>query len=167
MVTRKYDFSRFGNTNATMLRIIFTALIALIATSFFFFTDAAAKCQESQNLPSQQFFVAFPPNSHEVSESERMRIARWVLAMNTKYPIQNWIDIIGSASRNEAAPDRLATKRAAATAKLVIDDGLINAPLQIKTQIYPVNSTTVSTSETREVTVQVSPGCLDNCCTGH
>ncbi|WP_164462810.1 MULTISPECIES: OmpA family protein [Burkholderia cepacia complex] len=150
-----------------MLRISITAPIALIATSFFFSTNAAAECQGSQNLPSQQFFVAFSPNSHEVSKSERIRIGRWVSAINSTHPVQNWIDIIGSASRNETDPDQLATKRASATAKVVIDDGLINAPLQIKTQIYPANSTTKSTPETREVTVQVSPGCLDNCCTGH
>ncbi|MBN3841689.1 hypothetical protein [Burkholderia sp. Ac-20349] len=149
------------------MKIFISALIAPIATSFFFSTYAAAECQGSQNLPSQQFFVAFSLDSHEVSKSERMRIGRWVSAMNAKYPIQNWIDIIGSASRNETGPDQLATKRASATAKVVIDDGLINAPLQIKTQIYPANSTTESTSDTREVTVQVSPGCLDNCCTGH
>ncbi|WP_420211248.1 hypothetical protein ACN8ZM_27040 [Burkholderia aenigmatica] len=149
------------------MKIFISALIAPITTSFFFSTNAAAECQGSQNLPSQQFFVAFSPDSHEVSKSERMRIGRWVSAMNAKYPIQNWIDIIGSASRNETGPDQLATKRASATAKVVIDDGLINAPLLIKTQIYPANSTTESTSDTREVTVQVSPGCLDNCCTGH
>ncbi|MBN3749910.1 OmpA family protein [Burkholderia sp. Se-20373] len=148
------------------MRIFISALIAPIATSFFFSTHAAAECQGSQNLPSQQFFVSFSPNSYEVSKSERMRIERWASTMNTKYPIQNWIDIIGSASGNEISPDQLATKRASATAKVVIDSGLTNAPLQIKTQIYPANSTTDSPSDTREVTVQVSPGCPDNCCTG-
>ncbi|WP_321857814.1 hypothetical protein [Burkholderia cenocepacia] len=149
------------------MRIFITALIAPIAASLLFLTNAAAECQGSQNLPSQQFFVAFPHNSHEISESEKIRIGRWVSAMNSDYPIQNWITIIGSASKIEAAPERLATKRASATAKVVIDNGLINAPLQIKTQIYPTSSAAASTSETREVTIQVSPGCLDDCCTGH
>ncbi|WP_431228120.1 hypothetical protein [Burkholderia contaminans] len=149
------------------MRISISALIVPIATSFFFPTNSAAECQGSQNLPSQQFFVAFSANSHEVSKSERIRIGRWVSEMNAKYPIQNWIDIIGSASKNEIDPDQLATKRASTTAKLIIDDGLINAPLQIKTQIYPANSTTESTPDAREVTVQVSPGCPDNCCPGH
>ncbi|OXI18587.1 OmpA family protein [Burkholderia sp. AU15512] len=149
------------------MRIFVSTLIAPIATLFFFSMNAAAECQGSQNLPSQQFFVTFSANSHEVSKSERMRIERWVSTMNAKYPIQNWIDIIGSASRNEIGADQLATKRASATAKVVIDGGLINAPLQIKTQIYPANSTTEPTSDAREVTVQVSPGCPDNCCTGH
>lgn len=155
------------NPNAPMLRIIITTLIAPVTTSFFFSAIAAAECQGSQSLPSHQLFVDFLPNSHEVSESDKKRIGKWVSATNSRYPIQNWIDIIGSASKSENTPNQLATKRASAVAKAVIDDGLINAPLQIKTQIYPVNSTTVSTSETREVTVQVSPGCPDNCCTGH
>jgi len=134
---------------------------------FLFSKNAAAECQGSQSLPSQQFFVAFSPNSHETSKSERLRIGRWISEVNSKYPIQNWIDIIGSASKNETTPDQLATKRASVVAKAVIDDGLINAPFQIKTQIYPANSTTEPTPETREVTVQVSPGCLNNCCAGH
>ncbi|WP_175819003.1 OmpA family protein [Burkholderia sp. BCC0419] len=149
------------------MRIFITALIAPIAASLLFSTNAAAECQGSQNLPSQQFFVAFPPNSHEISESEQIRIGQWISTMNSKHPIQKWIDVIGSASKNEDEPERLATKRASVTAKVVIDDGLINAPLQIKTQIYPANRTTESTSETHEVIVQVSPGCVDNCCTGH
>jgi len=149
------------------MRIFIMALITPIAASLLFPSNSAAECQGSQNLPSQQLFVSFSPNSHEVSESEKIRIGRWVSSINSNHPIQNWIDIIGSASKNETDPDRLATKRASATAKIVIDDGLINAPFQIKTQIYPANSTAESTSETREVTVQVSPGCPNNCCTGH
>lgn len=149
------------------MRVFITSLTVNIAASLLFPASSAAECQGSQNLPSQQFFVAFPHNSHEISESEQIRIGRWVSAMNSDYPIQNWITIIGSASKIEADPERLATMRASATAKVVIDDGLINAPFQIKTQIYPANSAAGSTSETREVTIQVSPGCLDNCCTGH
>ncbi|NTZ88796.1 hypothetical protein FCJ61_38890 [Burkholderia metallica] len=149
------------------MKKLITALIAPVAISLLFPTNSEAECQGSQNLPSQQFFVTFPPNSHEISESEQIRIGQWISTINSKHPIQNWIDIIGSASKNEDEPERLATKRASATAKVVIDDGLINAPLQIKKQIYPANRTTESTSETREVTIQVSPGCLDNCCTGH
>ncbi|MBR7979870.1 MULTISPECIES: OmpA family protein [Burkholderia cepacia complex] len=149
------------------MRIFITPLIVFVATSLILSANATAECQGPQNLPSRQFFVAFPANSHEISGSEATRIGQWVSTMNSRYPIQNWIDIIGSASKNEENPERLATKRASATAKLVIDDGLTNAPLQIKTQIYPASSTTGSTSETREVIVQVSPGCVDNCCTGH
>jgi outer membrane protein OmpA-like peptidoglycan-associated protein len=139
---------------------------SIFAVLFLFSTNSIAECQGSQNLPSRQFFVLFSPNSHEISESEKIRIEQWVSEINSKHPIQKWIDIIGSASENENTPDQLATKRASAVAKTVIDDGLINAPFQIKTQIYPASSTTESTPETREVTVQVSPGCLNNCCTG-
>ncbi|RQU38259.1 hypothetical protein DF142_22495 [Burkholderia cenocepacia] len=149
------------------MRIFITALIVFVTTSIILSANATAECQGPQNLPSRQFFVAFPANSHEISDSEATRIGQWISAMNSRHPVQNWIDIIGSASINEENPEQLATKRASVTAKLVIDDGLTNAPLQIKTQIYPASSTTGSTSETREVIVQVSPGCVDNCCTGH
>ncbi|RQR42244.1 MULTISPECIES: OmpA family protein [unclassified Burkholderia] len=149
------------------MRILITTLLATATVLLFFPTNATAECLGSQNLPSQQFFVSFSPNSHEIAASEKIRIGQWVSKINSKHPIQNWIDIIGSASKNETTPDQLATKRASAVAKVIIDDGLINAPFQIKTQIYPTNSATESTSETREVTVQVSPGCLNNCCTGH
>ncbi|WP_174948977.1 OmpA family protein [Burkholderia lata] len=148
------------------MRIFIPALIPLIVFSLFFSENSAAECQGSQNLPSQQLFVDFLPNSHEISESDRARIRRWVSTTNSRHPIQNWIDIIGSASRNESTPDQLATKRASAVAKAVIDDGLINAPFQIKTQIYPTNSAAEPSSETRSVTVQVSPGCPNNCCAG-
>ncbi|NIF42268.1 OmpA family protein [Burkholderia sp. Tr-862] len=140
---------------------------SLISTLFIFSTNATAECQGSQNLPSEQLFVAFSPKSHEITKSEQTRIEQWVSAINSKHPIQNWIYIIGSASKNETSPDKLATKRASMVTKAIIDDGLINAPFQIKTQIYPASGTAESTSETREVTVQVSPGCLDNCCTSH
>ncbi|WP_423761260.1 hypothetical protein [Burkholderia sp. NLJ2] len=149
------------------MRTFITASITVTAILLIFPKKSAAECQGPQNLPSQQLFVAFSPNSHKIIKSEQIRIGRWVSATNSNYPIQNWIYIIGSASKNETTPDQLATKRASEVAKIIIDDGLINAPFQIKTQIYPTDSTTESTSETREVTVQVSPGCLDNCCTGH
>ncbi|HDR9584718.1 TPA: OmpA family protein [Burkholderia stabilis] len=149
------------------MRIFITTLATAISGLLFFSADVTAECQASQNLPSQQLFVPFSLNSHEVTESEKIRIERWVSEINSKHPIQNWIYIIGSASKNETAPAQLATKRASEVTKTVIDDGLISAPFQIKTQIYPINSATESTSATREVTVQVSPGCLDNCCTDH
>jgi outer membrane protein OmpA-like peptidoglycan-associated protein len=149
------------------MNILIMVLVSIFSSLFFLSTDAIAECQGPQNLPSRQFFVAFSPNSHEITKSEKIRIEQWVSETNSNHPIQNWVDIIGSASNNETAPGQLATKRASAVAKAVIDDGLINAPFQIRTQIYPANSTTESTSETREVTVQVSPGCHNNCCTGH
>ncbi|WP_175732777.1 OmpA family protein [Burkholderia ambifaria] len=146
------------------MRIFISALVSILVI---FSANATAECQGSQNLPSQQLFVAFSPNSHEIAGSEQTRIGQWVSSINSRYPIQNWIYIIGSASKNETSPDKLATKRASMVAKAIIDDGLINAPLQIKTQIYPAGRTAESTPETREVTVQVSPGCPDNCCTSH
>ena len=149
------------------MNIAIVALPSIFAALSLFSTNSIAECHGSQNLPSRQFFVSFSSDSYEIRESEKIRIEQWVSEINSRHPIQKWIDIIGSASKNEITPDQLAKKRASAVAKTVIDDGLINAPFQIKTQIYPAGSTTESTPETREVTVQVSPGCLDNCCTGH
>ncbi|WP_081896688.1 MULTISPECIES: OmpA family protein [Burkholderia] len=149
------------------MMILITTLITAISGLLIFPADATAECQASQNLPSRQLFVPFSPNSHEITESEKIRIGRWVSEINSKHPIQNWIYIIGSASKNETTPTQLATKRASEVTKAIIDDGLINAPFQMKTQIYPISSAAESTSATREVTVQVSPGCLDNCCTDH
>ncbi|WP_322086410.1 OmpA family protein [Burkholderia sp. BCC1999] len=149
------------------MKIFITTLVIAISGLLIFPADATTECQASQNLPSQQLFVPFSPNSHEITESEKIRIERWVSEINSKHPIQSWIYIIGSASKNEAIPTQLAKKRASEVTKTIIDDGLINAPFQIKTQIYPINSASESTFATREVTVQVSPGCLDNCCTDH
>lgn len=147
------------------MRILATVSIASIVAAFLFAENVSAECQGSQNLPSHQFFVSFSDNSHEIHESERARIGRWISSMNSNYPIQNWIDIIGSASKTETSFDQLARKRASETAKVVIDNGLTNAPLQIKTQIYPANGTSEPSPDTREVIIQVSPGCPDNCCT--
>ncbi|WP_321789775.1 hypothetical protein [Burkholderia pyrrocinia] len=141
-------------------------LVTSIAASFFPSLNAAAECRGSQNLPSQQLFFAFAKNSYRIQGQEKNRLTQWISKMNSEYPIQNWIYVIGSASRNEVDPERLATKRAAAVTKIIIDAGLTNAPFQMKTQISPADSTAESSSETREVTVQVSPGCPNNCCDG-
>ncbi|RQT40352.1 OmpA family protein [Burkholderia contaminans] len=147
------------------MRILANVSIASIAASCLFSANVSAECQGSQNLPPQQFFIAFSKNSHEIPEAERAIIGRWISTINSNYPIQNWIDIIGSASKAETAFDQLSRKRASETAKVVIDNGLINAPLQIKTQIYPANGTSEPSPDSREVIVQVSPGCPGNCCT--
>ncbi|MBN3787574.1 OmpA family protein [Burkholderia sp. Ac-20353] len=146
---------------------IFTAILtAPIAALLSLSENTIAECQESQNQPTQQFFVAFESNSYQITPLEQKRLKQWVSEINSKYSIQNWTYIIGSASKNEIDPDQLAIKRASAVTKSIIDDGLIIAPFQIKTQIYPTNSTADASTETREVTVQVSPGCRNNCCTG-
>ncbi|NTX28446.1 hypothetical protein HT746_15115 [Burkholderia pyrrocinia] len=129
--------------------------------------DAVAKCQGSQNRPSRQFFVAFDENSDRISVTEANRLRKWASDMNSEYPIQNWIDVIGGASENEKESDRLAMRRAVAVAKDAIGDGLVRAPLQMNTQISPAGSVVETSAETREVIVQISPGCANNCCDGH
>ncbi len=55
-------------------------------------------------------------------------------------------------------------RRAVAVATEALEDGLVNAPLQIKTQVYPTGSPGQVHSDSREVIVEVSPGCPNNCC---
>ncbi|CAG9236376.1 conserved hypothetical protein [Paraburkholderia tropica] len=125
-----------------------------------------AECKGSQNLPSEQHQVAFKSNESDISQSERARLNDWITLVNSRYAIQNWITIIGSAADREQESKQLAMRRAVTVAQEALGDGLVNAPLQIKVQIYPVANTEPIDSESREVTVQLSPGCPDNCCDG-
>ncbi|WP_157664240.1 OmpA family protein, partial [Burkholderia ubonensis] len=106
-------------------------------------------------------------NGDQIVPSEEGRLRQWVSEINSRYPIQNWVFVIGSASKRETEPERLAMRRAVAVTKSIIDDGLVNAPFQMKIQVYPSEGAIESSSETREVTVQVSPGCPNNCCDGN
>ncbi|MGZ2746997.1 hypothetical protein [Burkholderia stagnalis] len=146
------------------MKILTAILFASIAGSLGLSKDVVAECKGSKNLPSQQFFVSFKPNNAQIVPAEAGRLRQWATEMNLKYPIQNWVFVIGSASKREAEPERLAMKRAAAVTKSIIDDGLVNAPFQMKTQVYPSEGTSEPSAETREVTVQISPGCPNNCC---
>ncbi|WP_321878837.1 hypothetical protein [Paraburkholderia bannensis] len=123
-----------------------------------------AECKGSQNLPSEQTHVVFAANSSQISASERSHLREWVYTINSKYAIQNWITIIGSASEGEHKPQPLAMNRAVAVARDALADGLVKAPLQLKTQTWPDGKSGSQSSDSREVTVQISPGCPDNCC---
>ncbi|WP_157379916.1 OmpA family protein [Burkholderia ubonensis] len=149
------------------MKIIAAMLISTIFVSFLLSKNAMAECKGSQNLPSQQLFVSFESNGDQIVPSEERRLRQWVYEINSRYPIQNWVFVIGGASKRETEPERLAMKRAVAVTKRIIDDGLVNAPFQMKIQIYPSEGAIESSSETREVTVQVSPGCPNNCCDGN
>ncbi|WP_080437515.1 OmpA family protein [Burkholderia ubonensis] len=149
------------------MKIIAAMLISTILVSFLLSKNAMAECKGSQNLPSQQLFVSFESNGDQIVPSEEGRLRQWVSEINSRYPIQNWVFVIGSASKRETEPERLAMKRAVAVTKSIIDDGLVNAPFQMKIQVYPSEGAIESSSETREVTVQVSPGCPNNCCDGN
>ncbi|WP_071775220.1 OmpA family protein [Burkholderia ubonensis] len=149
------------------MKIIAAMLISTILVSFLLSKNAMAECKGSQNLPSQQLFVSFESNGDQIVPPEERRLRQWVSEINSRYPIQNWVFVIGGASKRETEPERLAMKRAVAVTKRIIDDGLVNAPFQMKIQVYPSESAIESSSETREVTVQVSPGCPNNCCDGN
>ncbi|WP_080403204.1 OmpA family protein [Burkholderia ubonensis] len=149
------------------MKIIAAMLLSTILVSFWLSKNAMAECKGSQNLPSQQLFVSFESNGDQIVPSEEGRLRQWVSEINSRYPIQNWVFVIGSASKRETEPERLAMKRAVAVTKSIIDDGLVNAPFQMKIQVYPSEGAIESSSETREVTVQVSPGCPNNCCDGN
>ncbi|WP_080413011.1 OmpA family protein [Burkholderia ubonensis] len=149
------------------MKIIAAMLISTILVSFLLSKNAMAECKGSQNLPSQQLFVSFESNGDQIVPSEERRLRQWVSEINSRYPIQNWVFVIGGASKRETEPERLAMKRAVAVTKRIIDDGLVNAPFQMKIQVYPSEGAIESSSETREVTVQVSPGCPNDCCDGN
>ncbi|CAM2186160.1 hypothetical protein PSAC2689_60286 [Paraburkholderia sacchari] len=118
-------------------------------------------------MPSEQVHVAFEISSSQISASERTRLREWVDMVNSKYAIQNWITIVGSAAESEPTAKALAMRRAVIVAREALEDGLVNAPLQVKAQVYPVVKSGKTSSDSREVTVEISPGCPNNCCDGH
>jgi ABC-type arginine transport system ATPase subunit len=139
--------------------------LALIMATLYS-AGAHAECKGPQNLPSEQIHVAFEENGSQISESEHTRLRDWVTIVNSKYAIQNWITIVGSASESEQRAQALAMNRAVAVARDTLADGLVNAPLQLKTQAYPIGKSGSQSSDSRNVTVEISPGCPNNCCDG-
>ncbi|MEM5390138.1 hypothetical protein VSR68_42570 [Paraburkholderia phymatum] len=85
--------------------------------------------------------------------------------MKAKYAIHEFVTFVGGASATEKTPKALATARAVTVAKNALDDGLIDAPMQIKAQVYPTDDTIGNSNDAREVTVQLNPGCPNHCCT--
>jgi hypothetical protein len=149
------------------MKIRYEIINLLLVISFVSPENVKAECKGSQNLPSEQVHIAFNVSDAGIKISERERLKKWISEINSRYIIQHWVTIIGSASQGEKNANNLATSRAVAVAKDAIEDGLINAPLQIKTQIYPIGNPDGLSEETREVTIQVSPGCPNNCCDSH
>jgi len=148
-----------------MLQINLVRYAAVAATAFYCL-NAIAECKGAQNLPSEQTHVEFRINDKTISNSDREKFREWVAIVNEKYAIQNWITIVGSAADSEQTPKVLAMNRAVTVAREALQDGLVNAPLQLKAQVYPTKHSEAASSETREVTVEISPGCPNNCCDG-
>ncbi|NLP63364.1 OmpA family protein [Paraburkholderia sacchari] len=140
---------------------------SILALAFLYGMGAKAECKGSQNMPSEQVHVAFEVSSSQISASERTRLREWVDMVNSKYAIQNWTTIVGSAAESEPTAKALAMRRAVIVAREALEDGLVNAPLQVKAQVYPVAKSGKTSSDSREVTVEISPGCPSNCCDGH
>lgn len=136
-------------------------LVALVVC-----VDIHAECNGPQNLPSEQVHITFEINGDKVSAAERARLGEWVSRTNAKYTIQKWVTVIGSASEAEGNASALALKRAVAIAQDVLADGLVSAPLQVRTQIYPVANSHNLGTESRETTVEISLGCPNDCCDG-
>ncbi|WNC93392.1 hypothetical protein RI103_21540 [Paraburkholderia sp. FT54] len=140
--------------------------ISLLITALVVCFDTHAECNGPQNQPSEQIHIAFGMNSHKVDVAERVRLGEWVSKANAKYAIQKWVTVVGSASQAERNTNALAMKRAVTVAQDALADGLVSAPLQVKTQIYPVANPGQAGAESREVTVEISPGCPNDCCDG-
>ncbi|MBN3814572.1 hypothetical protein [Paraburkholderia sp. Ac-20347] len=140
--------------------------VAMFSMALLYATHSMADCKGSRNLPPEQHQVAFESDKADISQPEHTRLKSWIALVNSKYPIQNWTTIIGSAAESEREPKKLAMRRAVTVAREALEDGLVNAPLQIRVQIYPVAKPGPVDSESREVTVQLSPGCPNNCCDG-
>lgn len=143
----------------SVLILLASALMPLVLPS-----QSFAECNGSSNLPSEQIHITFDRNGAGVNVSEAKRLNEWVAAMKSRYAIQDLVTIVGSASASEKKPQALATARAVAVAKKAMDDELVGAPIQIKTQIYPSPNTSDISAEDREVTVQLNPGCAGHCC---
>lgn len=138
--------------------------ITLFVLAFLVCVDTHAECEGPQNLPSEQVHIAFDINGDKVSVAERARLGEWVSKTNANYAIQKWVTVIGSASESETNAHALAMKRAVTIAQDALADGLVGAPLQVKTQLYPVTNPNHVSAENREVTIEISPGCPDDCC---
>ncbi len=144
-----------------------TSTVAAFAMAISYCLNAHAQCNGPSNLPSEQLHVVFKVNEAKIAAGERRRLDQWISAMNSGYAIQQWVTVIGSAAQTEANPNALAMKRAVAVAADALAAGLTRAPMQVKAQVYPVENRGPTNAEFREVTLQVSPGCPDDCCVGH
>jgi hypothetical protein len=138
---------------------------ALVIISVFS-PQSFAECKGSTNLPGEQISLTFKKNEHSLSSSEAKRLKDWSESMNEKYHIQQWLSIGAHAQPDEDMPDTLALSRAVSTAKLALDDGLVKAPIEIKSHVGSFGNSASYSDEARSVTLQLSPGCPDNCCDG-
>ena len=141
-------------------------LVGVLSVLSVFSSQSIAKCENSQNMPGEQIFIPFKKNEKTLSPAEAKRLKDWASSMNEKYHIQQWLSIGAHAQPNEDMPDSLALARAVSTAKLALDDGLVKVPIEIKSHVGSIGNPASYSDDGRSVTLQLSPGCPDNCCDG-
>lgn len=147
-----------GMKAATLIKLAFAVVPAAFSVS------SLAACKGAVNLPSEQVHIAFEKNTRVPADAEAARLSEWVATMKSKYAVHEFVTFVGSSSRSETAPEALATARAVAVLKRALDEGLVDAPMQIKAEVYPSTDPGSTGSDSREVTVQLSPGCPNHCC---
>ncbi|MCG5075207.1 hypothetical protein [Paraburkholderia tagetis] len=141
-------------------------LLAAFSTFSIFSSQSLAECKGSQNMPGEQISLPFKKNEKSLSPEDAKRLKDWADSMNGKYPIQQWLSIGAYAQPNEYMPDTLSISRGVSIAKLALDDGLVKAPIEIKSHVGSIGNPGSYDDESRSVTLQLSPGCPDNCCDG-
>jgi len=139
---------------------------ALAVTLAFLSPSPFAKCTGSANLPSQQLFLTFEKNSRTLENSQFKRLEDWAKSMNSRYPIQQWLQVTAEAQPDEDKPDDLAQARAVAAVKAALDSALVKAPIEIKINVGSFGNPSSYSEAERSVTLQLTPGCRNNCCEG-
>ncbi|WP_143809058.1 hypothetical protein [Paraburkholderia susongensis] len=123
-----------------------------------------AKCAGSVNLPGQQLFLVFGKNSHVLEDGQLKKLNDWAKSLNIQYPVQTWLQVSAEAQPDEDRPDDLAMARAVDVVKTALDDGLVKAPIEIKTNVGSFGNPSSYGETSRTVTLQLTPGCKNNCC---
>ncbi|WP_244851427.1 hypothetical protein [Caballeronia sp. SL2Y3] len=126
--------------------------------------SSEAACNGSLNMPAQHYIVHFGKGSSEPSVEEKARLNAWAAEMNARFPLHQWLLVDGAATPNEDTPQTLASRRAVNTAKAALDAGLIRAPIEVKSEVGSLGNPSSYLPEEDSATLQLSPGCPDNCC---
>lgn len=138
--------------------------LALAASLVIASENCFAKCIGSVNLPSQQISVNFKKNANTLDSEQLKKLSDWAQYINTQYPVQTWLQVSARAQPDEGRPDDLVMARAISVVKAALDDGLVKAPIEIKTNVGSFGNPTSYSEAERAVTLQLTPGCRNNCC---
>ncbi|MDR6499441.1 hypothetical protein J2785_002594 [Burkholderia ambifaria] len=144
----------------------FFALITAILIGALSPTPSSAKCAGSINMPSQQVSITFKRNEISPSTEQNEKLKEWSKKVLSNYSIHQWLSVSAQAQPDEDNPDDLATSRAVSLTKLALDDGLVRAPIELKTRVGSFGNPASYGDEARTGTLQLTPGCPNNCCDG-